>query len=250
MRVIRRYPVRTSLGLITFVALTGVGLSGLSGLTYDEAVMRVEPSGGTISVGGTFTKHVIVESHVPTNVFRGEIHFDADQLVVEEISYNTSIADLWAESPWYSQGEGTISFIGGTTDPGGFVGSGVLLSVTYRSRAPGESTIHFADARILHHDGLGVEIETVHTPIDTIVAAPEEDLAERTLFRQSFTGPTITSSQPERSFDLSGDGRHSLADLSIFMHHLLTQNLRSDFNGDGVVNLTDLSMLMNAINNE
>lgn len=248
MQPLRKNPVRTTVGAFVLVSLLGFSAIQLSDLGTDEATMRVAPQGGTVAVGDTFTKHVIVESNIATNVFEGELQFDSDRLRVKEISYNTSIADIWAESPWYSRGEGTIHFIGGTTAPGGFVGSGTLLSVTYEAVAAGRTELVVSEARILQHDGIGTEVGTVHTPIDRIFAAHEDELSERTLFRQPLRGTTLAITPPARSMDLTNDGRHTLADLSIFMRHLLTQNPRSDFNDDGLVNLTDLSMLMTAIN--
>ena len=47
----------------------------------------------------------------------------------------------------------------------------------------------------------------------------------------------------EQSPDLNDDGAQTIADVSIFMRHLATQNFRSDFNNDGVVNLVDASIL-------
>lgn len=247
MQIIRRNPIRTTVGAVAILSLLSIGTAQFSNLATDEAAMHMEPEGGTAAVGGRFTKHVVVESSVSTNVFQGELHFDETMFTVEEISYNTSIANIWAESPWYSRGDGTVYFIGGTTDPGGFVGSGVLLSITFRANQAGRSSFRFAEAHIMHHDGLGTEIDTVHTPIDTIFTAPEEEIAERTLFRESLDGPRVSVIGADRSFDLTGDGRYTLADLSAFMRHLLTQNSRSDFNNDDIVNLTDLSMLMDAI---
>lgn len=245
----KRSGIRNTVGAVAFITILGFGGMQLSQLPLNEAIMRVEPRGGVIAVDEYFTKHIIVETPVAVNVFQGEIHFDSDRLTVVDISYNTSIANIWAESPWYSKGDGTITFIGGTTQPGGFIGSGTLLSVTYQAVTPGRTTISIPEARILHHDGVGTEVATIHTPIDEIVATSEEELTDRTLFRMSVSGPTLSISQPTRSFDLNNDGNYTIADLSIFMSHLLTQNLRSDFNHDGVVNLTDLSMLMDAINN-
>lgn len=245
----KRLGIRNKVGAVAFIAILGFGGIQLSQLSPNEAIMRVEPRGGVIAVDEYFTKHIIVETPVAVNVFQGEIHFDSERLTVVDISYNTSIANIWAESPWYSRGAGTITFIGGTSQPGGFIGSGTLLSVTYQATTPGRTTISIPEARILHHDGVGTEIATVYTSIDEIIATAEEDLINRTLFRMSISGPTLSISQPTRSFDLNNDGTHTIVDLSIFMGHLLTQNLRSDFNYDGVVNLTDLSMLMDAINN-
>ena len=118
---------------VSLLASAFVGFVAVMGflvlpLTQDHvAQMRIEPIRKTLTTGETFTVEVIVESFTPVNVFAGELSFDTNTLQVESINYNTSIADLWAEEPWYSNGEGTLNFIGGTTQSGGFTGEAILL---------------------------------------------------------------------------------------------------------------------------
>lgn len=224
------------------IALLGVGGSMLVDTSAD---MRVEPTRGTYGVDETFTIDIVVESKQPVNVFKGELHFDPDILWVESIDYNTSIADLWAKRPWYENGEGTLNFIGGTTRPGGFIGTGELITVTFRTKALGDATVGMRDVRILQHDGLGSET-TVADPIDSIFTIEPKLLEAETILMKNDTNNTVHVREEVPSTDLNGDGKQSIADVSIFMRDLMTGNTRSDLNQDGSVNNVDLSILLDA----
>ncbi len=224
------------------------GILGVSGflmtpLVFEKAVsVKIEPEQGTVIAGETFTIKIIVDSGTPVNVFKGLLRFDDEKLEVKSIDYNTSIADLWAEEPWYSNGAGTINFTGGTTRTGGFTGTGSLVTVTFTAKSSGEAAIHMEEMQILAHDGLGTSVP-VTVPIDAIFAISKEQLESETRLETSIPGPTLTVIPAPPQTDLNNDGKQSIADTSIFMTDLLKQNLRSDFNQDGRVDLKDLSIL-------
>lgn len=224
------------------------GLIGISSFLLGPTIIgpaanvRIEPTSGLAVVGETFVIQVVVTASVPVNVFKGLLVFDTERLEVDSIDYNTSIADLWAEEPWYSNGEGTINFIGGTTKSGGFIGEGTLITITFRTKQNGEAHVAMEEMRILQHDGLGTEIG-VEKPIDSIFAISTDSLKDETVFETTLNGPTVSVVNETPKTDLNGDGAQTLADTSIFMTDLVTQNNRSDFNEDGTVNLKDLSIL-------
>lgn len=204
----------------------------------------LDTTNSTLTINETFTVDVVIEAVEPVNVYSGIVVFNSEKLRVEEINYNISIADLWAEEPWYSNGDGTISFVGGTTQAGGFTGKKSLLSITFSTVAAGEAIISMKDIRILKHDGLGTD-SIVNSPLESIFTINQEKvgLEEKT----TLSTPNIQTIQivpQDKSTDLNGDGKQTVADISIFMTHLATQNLRSDFNTDGKVTLKDLSILM------
>jgi hypothetical protein len=224
------------------------GIIGISGYFLGTVIISapvsvlLEPTSGTRVVGETFVTTLSVESSTPVNVFKGLLVFDPEKLTVESIDYNTSVADLWAEEPWYSNGAGTINFTGGTTARGGFIGEGTLITITFTAKNPGEAVVKLADMRVLQHDGLGTEAPLT-TPIEAIFAVQTETLAKETLFNATLEGPTVTVLPEYTNRDLNRDGKQTMADVSIFMSDLLSKNLRSDLNGDGTVNLEDLSIL-------
>lgn len=221
---------------------------GISGFFLGSAVIStpvnvtLEPKEGLLVVGETFTVRIIVEASLPVNVFKGLLTFNPEILTVTSIDYNTSIANLWAEEPWYSNGDGTINFIGGTTNPGGFVGKGSLITITFTAKNSGEAKITMTDMRVLQHDGLGTEAPLT-SPIDALFAVAPTEIEKRTVFKNDFSGPVITIIPEVPNTDLNGDGANTMADISIFMTHLLSQDTRSDFNKDGSVDLKDLSIL-------
>ena len=96
---------------------------------------------------------------------------------------------------------------------------------------------------MLRHDGLGSD-EVLEISLDAIVSAssPQENIP------LNETGEsTVITSMIGKSFDLSGDGKQSLADVSILLGDLITNDMRSDLNNDGKVSLTDLSILLETI---
>lgn len=223
----------------------GIGAFMSISMIPPVADMRVEPPRGTRTVGETLVVDVIVEANQPVNVFAGTVLFDPAVLSVASIDYNTSIADLWAEKPWYSNGDGTLTFIGGTTKPGGFTGAGSLITITFETVAPGAARIVVNDARILRYDGLGSDAP-LEAPLDAIFTVNDAALMDQTIVRKSITGPAVDVITELRTTDLNSDGRQTIADTSIFMTHLVSQNKRSDFNGDGTVGTADLSIILNA----
>lgn len=211
-----------------------------------SAEMWVTPDTGVYGAGDTFELTVMVSAQVPVNVFKGDIRFDPTVLAVDAITYNTSIADLWAEKPWYENGAGTINFIGGTTRTGGFMGTDALMTITLRAIGVGSSPLHFEDVRILAHDGFGTDV-VVGEPIDALFSvAKEQTVAAETVAAPDSTTGTVIVAIERPHTDLNDDGKQTIADTSIFMLHLFSDDTRYDFTGDGVVDTKDLSVLMSA----
>lgn len=217
----------------------------MSPLIGEQTDLHFSPESVTLERGATFYLSLEVTSGQPVNVFSGEVHFDDTLLTVESISYNTSIADLWAEKPWYDEGAGVVHFAGGTTDPGGFIGTGELLTITFRGVATGESAIALTDARVLRYDGLGTDVD-LPAPIDSLIMIEDQDLGDQVKLQKEREERSVQVVE-QLDLDVNDDGRVSFADVSGFMFDLGTQARRSDFNGDGRVSATDLSILLNAL---
>ena len=234
--------VLTVAGLLGLLALLSMQASVFdTGLIVD---MRTEPQQGLLTVGETFNVTIVVESSIPVNAFAGELLFNNDVLSIQSIDYNTSIADLWAERPWYSNGDGTLTFADGTTRPGGFCGTDTLITVTFLTKNTGAGQISINNARILQHDGFGTDTQ-LQEPIDTIFTVTEKNSSSDVLRKSSY-GTAYVVTQKMKSPDLNNDGKQTIADISIFMMHLARGNVRSDFNGDGKVTTADLSIILNA----
>lgn len=228
------------LGFIAVASFIGLPLA-----TGVEADMRLEPLNKTLVVDEVFTVEVIVEAAVPVNVFAGKLSFDTETLQVQSINYNTSIADLWAEEPWYSNGDGTLNFIGGTTMAGGFTGSATLLTITFNTLTEGTGLLVIDDASILQHDGLGTSAELAK-PIDALFTIAPEATATpmANLIKKVPESTTYQIIPTAPSPDLNGDGRVTFADTSILLLNIGSTNVRYDLNMDGAVNFADFNTLI------
>lgn len=223
----------------SIVFIAGV-LASLLG-NYD-ADMRLDPKEGWPQLHEVFAVTVLVEADTPVNVFRGEIEFNADYLEVESINYNNSVADLWVVEPWHSNGEGTINFAGGSTKSGGFIGEDTLLEISFKTKQVGNARVTFDSVEILKYDGLGTSANVAES-LDAVFAISDE-LNEKVVTDKRGNKAKLYVMPDTFPTDLNGDGKQSIADLSMFMSDLSGKNPRSDFNGDGSVSLADLSILL------
>lgn len=225
-----------------FGVFTLFGILVVPSLLTPVADMRIEPQHAVAEEGNEFTVRIVVESGTPVNVFAGELTFDSSVIEVVSIDYNTSIADLWAERPWYSNGDGTLNFIGGTTRSGGFLGTGTLITIHFRTLREGQGVLALHDTAILEHDGLGT-YATLEEPIDAVVTV---EAKSANMLQTTNIATTFEVVREVPSTDLNGDGKQSLADISIFMLNITSKDTRFDFNLDGAVNTKDLSILLDA----
>jgi hypothetical protein len=228
----------------TLIASAIIGFLTLTGVMFipkEPTVgtsIYIEPTELTIEEDMDFTIDVIVESDEAVNAFAGVLEFDESTLTVASIDYNTSIADLWTQEPWFTKGNGTIAFAGGTTKPGGFTGRGSLLTVTFTGKKVVTTPLTLSGTRVLKHDGLGTDAQ-LRTSLDALF----------TIKPMPGSGAIISQSKPEEiilTTDLNNDGATTIIDVSVFMLHLASQNLRSDFNNDKKVSAADLSILLEA----
>lgn len=226
---IATYPLLLAGAIIAVFSFTGLSLNK----PVDTGITLVT-NNSTVTVGSSFTVDVIVSSDVAVNVFAGNINYDQNTASVKEIEYNTSIANLWTEEPWYKNGDGTIKFAGGTTEPGGFVGNGKLMTITFEAENIGRQNLTISNAHILEHDGLGTETNVLNTELFITINTNDVNVAMQ----------SVTIFITDSKFDLTGDNKVGLADISAFFTAMFRNDLRADFNNDGKVNTADLSLLL------
>jgi hypothetical protein len=251
MRYIRNFKERgnvaaLALGATAFFALvSAVGLTVLPDGTAPKAGVYIKPNEKIVTLDKTFEVQVIVESSIPVNVFSGEIHFDSDILAISAIDYDTSVADLWAELPWYSNGDGVLVFGGGTTHEGGFQGTASLMAVTFRTLKEGEGVISIQEPRILQHNGLGTDIQLGKSK-DAIFIVPPINSAKKDSSIAVSAGTSFKIAKEIPFTDLNADGKQSIVDISIFMLNITGEDTRYDFNLDGEIDIKDLNILLRA----
>lgn len=232
----------------TLIASAIIGLLAITSLSLSPSKtnvteMAIEPATKTVVPGEVFTVAITVSATTPVNAFAGLVSFDESILDVDAINYNTSIADLWAKEPWFSRGNGTISFAGGSTHPGGFSQIGTLLTITFKAKQVGDAKLRVTDIQILKHDGLG-STANENLSLDTLFQVVAQEGGTAASFTDITTDIAVVTTKPLT--DLNNDQKTNLRDVSIFMLYLVTSDLRADFNGDSQVNTADLSLLLAA----
>lgn len=228
--------------------LTVMSLLALPGYEHASTSMYLSPQSRSVEQDQIFTVAVVVESSIPVNAFAGELLFNNDTLEVQSIDYNTSIADLWAQRPWYSNGAGTLNFIGGTTRKGGFVGDDTLITVTFKAKQSGAGTLRIKDAQVLQHDGLGTNAP-LSTPLEAlfiVVSPTTTSAATVNLITEQPSDSTYQVVTKLPSTDLNADGKQTFADVSVLLLNIGSTNVQFDLNMDGVVDLLDLQIVVQA----
>ncbi|MEK7511051.1 MAG: cohesin domain-containing protein [Patescibacteria group bacterium] len=122
------------------------------------ASLDLSGSGG--AVGSTISVPVRVSAGngESLNAVSAHIVFPPDKLSLVSVSKTGSIITLWAQEPTYSNTAGTVSFEGVVPNPGYAGQGGMLVTLSFRVRAPGTATLSFAGSSVLANDGQGTEI--------------------------------------------------------------------------------------------
>lgn len=176
-----------------------------------------------VTIGENVPIHVMVTTKVPVNAVGGTIVFPTELLSVESIARSSSIIDLWAEEPIFSNTEGTLGFSGGVLPDETTKGlDGSVITITFRARELGKATISMKDGQLLAADGEGTNVLSGSTPL--------------TLYVRS-------AGQP--SPDVNGDGVFTISDInSLYLRTFRFYDAKYDFNGDGRVNWPDVMELI------
>lgn len=139
------------------------------------ATISIVPSSasGSYSIGQVFAVPILVStvSGDPLNAVSGVISFPANILQVVSIDKSGSIIDFWINNPSFSNAEGTVSFEGGSYNPGFSGSGGKVASVLFRAKATGSATISFLSSSILANDGRGTNILDKANPTTITVTA-------------------------------------------------------------------------------
>lgn len=176
------------------------------------ATLRVSPSTGVYSVGGTFSVAVILNTDgKAVNASDGELTFNPRELQVVAVSRTSSIFNLWTEEPKFSNSAGTISFGGGS--PSGYKGaSGNIVSVTFKPLGAGTPKVNFKSGSALAADGMGTNVLTGMIGGSYTVSAPTENPEPEYITPPNTpTAPKVTSTSHP---DLNGWYREKTARLA------------------------------------
>jgi hypothetical protein len=125
----------------------------------DAATLYPSPSSGSYDVGQSFSVGVFVASaDQAMNAVSGALSFPTDKLEVSSVSTSGSVINLWVQQPVYSNSAGTVNFEGIVLNPGWTGSAGRIITVSFRTKAPGSAPVTFSSGSILANDGSGTSI--------------------------------------------------------------------------------------------
>ena len=185
------------------------------------AVLRAVPSNGIFTVGDMIAVALVVDTKgVSINAVEGNVTYSSDTVEIIDISTADSIIKYWVREPRFSNASSTVSFSGVVLSPGFMGSAGNIITLSFKAKRAGKTSIDITDAQVLANDGLGTNILTDVVP-----------------------GTLVVKDKQTQKLDINGNGKVDLSDVSILISYWGTDNAQSDLSGDGIVNLKDLSML-------
>ncbi|MDP2648036.1 MAG: cohesin domain-containing protein [Candidatus Yanofskybacteria bacterium] len=123
------------------------------------AILLINPRSGSFTEGSTFETSLFIDTgNVNVNAVEVSLKFPADLLQVVDVSTGQSIFSVWNAPPELSNTAGRVTFTGGII-PGINTSNGLISTVKFRVRAPGQAVISFLDtSKVLAEDGKGTNI--------------------------------------------------------------------------------------------
>lgn len=155
--------------LIVFVAIAGVLL--MKSATAQAATLNLVTSQNAVKIGDTVSVDVKLDSpDVAVNAAQATIQFPKDILSVTSLDYSGSVFSFWLQKPAFSNENGEVSFIGGSTD--GFIGQSLeIMQINFKVIGTGPAQINFTDAAVTASNGSGSNILSAMNGISIASAA-------------------------------------------------------------------------------
>lgn len=125
----------------------------------EAASLTINPSGGTFTVGSTFSVSLFLNTeNESVNTIGASLSFPPDRLQLVSPSTGSSIISLWTTLPNVDNQIGKITLQGGI--PGGVkVSNGLIITLTFRVKSVGPAILRFADSSlVLLNDGHGTNV--------------------------------------------------------------------------------------------
>ena len=136
------------------------------------ADISFSPSSGSFPLGTNFSIKVMVDPGADSvNASDGTLSFDKSVLSVVSVTKEGSVFSLWTADPSFSNGEGTVTYSGGS--PAGTSKAGNLITITFKPLKIGSAKVSVTKATVLAADGKGTDVfKTGNDATLTITDAP------------------------------------------------------------------------------
>lgn len=124
----------------------------------NAANLNLTPNIGSYTVGDTITIRLYVNSpNQAINAVSANLLYSKNVLSLVSISKSSSIINLWAQEPNFSNTNGTATLEGIILT--GYTGSsGIVATLVFKAKSAGIAEIKFSSASILANDGEGTNV--------------------------------------------------------------------------------------------
>ncbi len=244
--------VVTGNGLVASVFFLLVGVFGFNFFSENQAstTLSIEANAKEFPITEPIILDIYVITRIPFNALDVEFQFPNDQVEVTTIYFDETVIDVWVDKPSFSNSDGTVKLIGGTTRKGGVVGKSPIASVVLKPLKVGTVGIDVIHSLVLAHDGEGGDLQEAVVDTNFIIRElekPDQTTVVRNEERKEYR---VVEYTPVKT-DLNNDGETTLLDLSMFLSNYGKENVPAkDFNQDGKVNLRDMSIILSKIISE
>lgn len=213
-----RYKIMLGAPIIFLLLFNSAGVIGSGNIFFFAPEKTIFPV-----VGENIRVALNVATKLPINAVGGTIIFPPEFLAVDTFSRESSIIDLWAEEPIFSNENGTFHFSGGIIPKSTKDGDhGMILVTTFRALKAGKTTISMKDGQLLAANGEGTNIISGSNVL--------------TLYIRD---------QGKVSPDVNEDGTLSIADINaLYLKTFRSYDAHYDLNGDGKVSWADVKLLI------
>ena len=236
-------PTTLLLGSVFFIL---VGVFGFD-LFYDNqatTTLSIETNAKEFYITDPIILDIYVISHVPFNAIDVQLKFPNDKVQVVTTYFDETVIDVWVQKPSFSNSDGTVKLIGGTTRKGGVVGKAPIASVVLKPLKTGTVGIDVIHSLVLAHDEKGSDLNESVVDADFIVRELNNPDQSNIVHREERREYKIVEQVPPTT-DLNNDGKTTLSDLSVFLlNYGKEDSPAKDFNQDGEVNIKDVSILL------
>ena len=235
LRPHQRGPVKRFFSLGMAAVVLSAGTFAFLQHSDENNVVIISSSSDVVLVGQPFYVDVHVRAVDDINAVDLEISYPETILSIDSIRTGESVLSIWTHEPTATNGQIRLS---GGTFRRGFSGEHRIIRLGATALESGNIELAFTKTDLIEGDGDGSRITLEH--ID------RQGLSLRAVSRQEAEVEGLTQIVQETILrtDLTGDGRVTMADISMFLSAWANQDIVYDFDGDGRMTFRDFSIIL------